>query len=246
MKDEHLLLNPFRMLSPNLDHEIEHFEELHQRPVSEEITLGEGLLVMISKVIEMCRLLSESVFTGSRSQMDKCEALAHDVDQQENVLTRQLIESDLEGDLLKGLIRFPYRLERIGDMLESILNCCRIKARFGLPFSDDAYREIDELFTSLIKMMTNLRDAFILPNEVVLEAILSEGKKVSWTVEECVVAHWMRLEAGLSAVEASSMYRDILDSMKLINEYLVKMATTLGEVASHASASEGRGDKPKE
>ena len=58
MKDEQLVYNPFRMLSPKLDHEIEQIDELHERPVSEEISLEEGLQVMTSKLIEMCRLVS--------------------------------------------------------------------------------------------------------------------------------------------------------------------------------------------
>jgi Na+/phosphate symporter len=246
MKDEHLIFNPFRILSPNLDDERGDFEELYKRPVSEEITLGEGLLVMISKVIEMTRLLSKCISSGSSDDLDKCEALAREVDNQERILTRHLVEMDLEGDLLKGLIRFPYRLERIGDMLESILSACRIKARFEFPFSDETYRELDDLFSTLIEMMINLRDAFIVPNKLLLEQIISDGKKVSWMLEESIVGHWMRLEAGLSAAESSSMYRDILDSLKSANDYLVKMATTLREIASHGSWAKGVGEKPEE
>jgi len=138
MKDEHIFYNPFRMLSPTLHYEIEHIEDLHKRPVSEKISLEEGLLIMISKLIEAGRLISKCVVSGSSSQMDRCGQLAKDVHLQEKILTKDLVASKVDGRLQRALIRIPYRLERIGDMFESILNCCRIKARDGVPFSDKA------------------------------------------------------------------------------------------------------------
>jgi Na+/phosphate symporter len=236
MKDEHLFYNPFRMLSPKLDHEIEHIEELHERPVSQEISLEEGLLVMISKLIEMCRLLSKCLVTGSAAQMDRCEELSKDVHHQEKILTRDLVESKVKGELLKGLIRFPYRLERIGDMFESILNCCRIKAEYGVPFSDKAYGEMDQLFNNLLETLNNLRDAIRTPNKLILEAIVENEKKLNEMFEDFKLAHWLRLEAGFCAVEASSLYRDILDSVKSVNDYLVKMSRTLLELGKEKAA----------
>ena len=65
---------------------------------------------------------------------------------------------------------------------------------------------------------------------MILEAIIADGKKVNQMFEDFKLAHWQRLEAGFCAVEASSMYRDILDSMKSIGDYIVKMAETLMEM----------------
>ena len=230
MKDEHLFFNPFRMLSPKLEYETVRIEELHEKPVSKEISLEEGLLIMISKLIEMCTLLSKCVFSGSMKQMERCEAFAQDVHAQEKILTKDLVESEVKGDLLKGLIRFPYRLERVGDLFESVLNCCRFKAKYSIPFTDKAYAELEQLFTTLREMLNNLRDAIRTPNKVILEAIIADGKKVNQMFEDFKLAHWQRLEAGFCAVEASSMYRDILDSMKSIGDYIVKMAETLMEM----------------
>lgn len=231
MKDESLFCNPFRMLSPKLAREIEQIEELHAEPVSEELSLEEGLLIMISKLMEMCRLLSKCVVTGSETQIARCEALAKEVHAQELILTKDLVKSDVRGKFLKGLIRFPYRLERVGDMLESILKCCRAKAGYGTPFSDKAHEEVDQLLNALLEMMTNLRDAFRAPNRLLLETVIAHGKRVNQLVEDFKLAHWERMEAGFSAAETSSMYRDILDSAKSANEYLVKIAETYMELA---------------
>jgi phosphate:Na+ symporter len=232
MKEEHLFYNPFRMLSPKLNHESLKIEQLYTEPLRESISLQEGLLIMVSKLIEMCRLLAKAFVTGSETQMKTCESLAREVHEQEKILTKEFVASDAKGELLRAMIRFPYRLERMGDLLESTLNCCRIRARNGIPFSDKALAELDELFTALLGMMKNLRDLLKVPNKAILEAILSEGKRVNKLFEDAKLAHWRRLEAGFCAVEASSVYRDILDSLKSVNEYLVKMAETLLELAA--------------
>jgi phosphate:Na+ symporter len=230
MKDKSYFFNPFRMLSPKLNAEAFRIEELHAEPVSQALSLEQGLLVMISKLIEMTRLLSKAVVSGSASQMDRCESLAHEVDEQENILTKSLVTANVDKELLKGVIRFPYRLERMGDMLESILRCCRVKEKRGVPFSDKAHAELDELFAALMDILVNLRDAFKTPNKVLLEAIIADSLRLRNRLNDFKLAHWERLEAGICHVEASSIYRDILDSSKLACEYVEKMAETMLEL----------------
>jgi phosphate:Na+ symporter len=227
MKRKEVFFNPFRMLSPELDRQALRMEELYKEPVSAKITLEEGVLVMISKLIEGVRLLSKAFVSGSTAQMDRCEALAEDVDEQEDILTKGLVSAQVDRQIVKGVIRFPYRLERIGDMLESMLRCCKIKAKRNIPFSDKAHAELEQLFSMLLNLFTNLRDAFTTPNTVLLENIIADTKKLYEMIEDFKLAHWARLEAGICHVEASSLYRDILDSAKMTGEYVEKMCASL-------------------
>lgn len=236
MKEERVFYNPFRMLSPRLEEEASRIEQLYEEPVQDSLTLEQGLLMMISKAIEITRLLSKSILLTSPETLQKCEALAKDVHDQEKILTRNLVTSDIRGEVMKGLIRFPYRLERIGDLLESILNCFRVRTRDNVQFGDKAAAELDQMFEVLLEMMVNLRDAFQLPNKVILNQVVTDGNKLSEMTEEFKLAHWERLEGGFVAVEASSLYRDILDSVKDISEYLVKMAKTLLELGERSQA----------
>ncbi len=118
MKEKTVFINPFRILSPKLDEQVEKLEELHERPFSESVTFEEGLLIMISKAIEMLRVLSKCILTGSESNMESCQVLAIDLHRQEKVLTKNLLAAGLRAELLQGVIRLPSRLERIGDLLE--------------------------------------------------------------------------------------------------------------------------------
>jgi Na+/phosphate symporter len=223
MKDKRFFVNPFRMISRKLDNEAFRIEELHEKAFSESMSIEEGLLVMISKIIEEMRLLSKCVLTGSQSLMSAAEVLGHEVHEEEKVLTKKLLDAKLKVELLKGVIRFPFRLERIGDMLGNMLNCCSLKARDGIPFSDKAQAELEQLFSMATDMLMNLRDVFVVPNRTLIEHILAQGGKLAQMLLEFRLNHWERLEAGYCAPQASSLYLDILDSFTAINEYVEKM-----------------------
>jgi Na+/phosphate symporter len=233
MKDKSIFVNPFRILSPKLNAEALRIEELHTRPVSTTLTLEEGLIIMLSKLIEITRLLTKAFVSGSPLQMNQCAALARDVHEQEKILTLNMVAGTIRKDLLKVLIRFPYRLERIGDMLESMLTCCRAKAARSIPFSDRAHGELEQLFAILLDMLKNLRDAMKTPNKVLLEAILAEAKKMTQLIEESKMAHWQRLEEGFCSAEASSMHRDLLDSIRTAKEYIEQLSRSLIEVGEN-------------
>ena len=228
MRDQRILVNPFRMISPKLDSEALRLEELYEQPFSESVTLQKGLLIMISKIIEMTRLLSKCLVSGSQEQMDACDALARGVHEQEKALTRNLISSEMKTARLSDIIRFPFRLERIGDLLENILKCCRIKTGDGVPFGDKAHAELNQMLSLLAEMLVNLRDAFVTTNTVLVDHILADGKKLSQVIFDARLAHWVRLERGFCAPQASSLYLDILDSVTAINEYVAKMCDRAG------------------
>jgi len=230
MKETSTFVNPFRILSPKLDAETIRIEELHARALPQKVSLEEGVLIMISKLMEMTRLLSKTFVSGSHEQMDRCSALGLEVDELEDMLTKELIGAGIDAEVLKGVIRFPYRLERIGDMLESMLNCSRAKATKGIPFSDKAHAELDQLFAVMLRMMSNLRDVLRVFNCVLVESIVADGKRLNQMVEDFKLAHWERLEMGLCHVAAHSMYRDILDSAKVAGEYMIKMCETISEL----------------
>ena len=238
MTERPFYVNPFRVVSPKVDAEVLRLRELRAERVSESTTLQEGLLIMIGKLIEVAEALSHCVFTCDKSVMDHCESLAEEVDEEEKTLTRYLISSGVSGDMMRGIIRFPYRLERIGDLLETILHCCRVKARDSVEFSHEANEELNRLFGTLLDTMLSLREGFVSPNESLLQSIIAQGQRLAKMVDDSRSAHWERIEGDICTLTASSTYREILDSINWINEYLIKMATTLLELGVKMAESE--------
>jgi Na+/phosphate symporter len=237
MKDKQVFFNPLRMLSPKLDSETIKIEELYQSPVSDALTLEEGMLIMLSKLIEMTRLIKISFVGVSEEKISAAGVLGDEVHRLEKILTEELACSLTEPpEICRAVILFPAHLERIGDYLESILNCCKIRCRDAIPFTEKAVTEIDAMFGSLLDNMKNFRDAFIRPNRVLLEYVTSECKKLDQKCQDLQLLHVEDLLNGSTAPRSSSLYLDILESSQSLNRHLESMASSmLTLVIQHSS-----------
>jgi Na+/phosphate symporter len=229
MKDQRYVWNPFRILSPKLDLELGKMEGLYEMPVSSSYTPEEALIIMVSKLIEMMKILSNWFESESPGKLEECDRLAHEVREYEKLATAGIVESSaaIGQNVFRLVVRFPSRMERIGTMCTNILHSCRIKANEGIPFSDKALSELRGLFSHALDMIRNLRDSLVVPNKVLLEHIKEQADTTVQLVEDSRLRHWNRLEAGFCAPAASPLYLEILDSFKFISEYVRKMDDSL-------------------
>ncbi|MGO8820596.1 MAG: hypothetical protein ACLQT6_15150 [Desulfomonilaceae bacterium] len=228
MKDKQVFFNPIRMISPKLDAETLKLESLYKHPVSESLTLEEGLLVMLSKLIEMARLVRLGFISDCPEEIDACEVLGKDVHEQEKLLTTNLACALKEPkEMCRTIILFPSHLERIGDFLEGILNCCKIKARDSVPFSEKGLFEVDDLLKFVLEMLKNLRDSIIAPNKYLLNHIISEEKRLDQLCQDLQIGHVDRLLKGICAPRGSSLYLDILESIQALMRHVRTMAEDL-------------------
>lgn len=231
MKDKRIFFNPIRMISPKLDSETLKLENLYEHPVSENLTLEEGLLVMLSKLIEMARLVRLGFISDCPEEILACEKLGKEVHEQEKVLTGNLACALTEPkEMCRAIILFPGHLERIGDFLEGILNCCKIKEQEKVPFSEKGLFEIDDLLKFVSEMLKNLRDSIITPNKYLLNHIISEEKRLDQLCQDLQVAHVERLLAGICAPRGSSLYLDIMESIQSLMRHVRTMAENLLEI----------------
>jgi Na+/phosphate symporter len=221
--------NPFDVKSAKVDEEVLRLQHLHRARVLETPSFREGLMKMIGNLVEMNTLLSKGFATNDRSQMERCERLAFEVSDEEKKLVDQLLSWGVRGKMATHNVRFLYRLERIGDMLESMLHCFRTKIDQDIPFTDKADAELDQLFSLFTKMIVGLRDVLFAPSQVMLDDITVLSKDLTRMVEEFRTAHWERVETGRCAPASSSLYRKILDSFKWGGEYIVASCTSLAE-----------------
>jgi Na+/phosphate symporter len=188
-----------------------------------------GLLVMNDKLIKIARLLPECIRIPSELLVSDGENLAIEVHHQEKQLTKRLLEADVAPLVRTGLIRLPYRLTRIADMMDSILNCCKIKMQDNVLFTSEAHAEFDRLCATLLHMLLGTKEALSTAKIQTLEHILSNSEKLYQMLMDFRLAHWGRVKAGICHYQASSMYLDILDSMDMARRYLEKISRTISE-----------------
>jgi Na+/phosphate symporter len=198
--------------------------------------LNEGFPIMVGKLIETGLLLSTCISTGDQNQISRCEALARDVYAHEKTLTRNLLASKPE-DLPKTLIHLPFLLQRICQNLDDILNCCRLKTKDGILLTEKAEAHLQQLLAILVDMMNNLRDAFTVPDVVLVESIISEGNGLNRMLRDLRSAHWSHPRVRSSAFQGAAVYLDILDAIKSANEDVGNICQTLLELERLAAVS---------
>jgi Na+/phosphate symporter len=237
MKDKRIFFNPLRMLSPKLDSEATKLENLHMMGVSEAFTLEEGLVVMLSKLMEMNRLLEIGFINNCPKEIEACDQLSLDVHKQEKLLTASLACSvDIPPQLCKLIIIFPGHLERVGDLMESILNCVQIKCRENVPFDDKTYQEIQRLFGETQDLMANFRDCLIAPNKILLEHVIASQEALDQNCQDSQLAHIDRLLDGTASPRSSSLYLDIVESTQGIIRHIRDMAVRMLSLMSSQEA----------
>lgn len=230
MDRQQLFFNPLRMVSLRTNEGSVNLDDLYTKPVSDAESLEEALIVTMSKIIEATRILSKCIVGCPPKRLEEAAALATEVHDQEELLTRELTCSDITGNFLGNLIRFPHALETIGDVLETIRKCCELKDEQGISLGERAESEFDRLFVVLLDIMCNTRDAFNNPNVILLKSIISEGTVLRETLAECRSAHWHRVAAGTCGARASSIYLDIVDAIGSANDHLREICSNLVEL----------------
>ncbi len=234
MKDQRYLWNPLRVVSSKLDKEVVNFGDLYKTQVSESDAPEENLVVMISKLIHVTKMLASCTRSDDVSSIESCERLVEEVKRHERLATAGLVDqsSKIGISAFKIVVRFPSRMERIGIMFRNILDCYRIKITEGMSFNDEALGELSELFGLVLDTLKNLRDVLLIPNRFLLEHIKVQTQQLAELVEFARLANWGRLEAGDCPPLTSSVYVEILDCFKQINEYLGKMRESLVALAN--------------
>ena len=237
MKENKVFFNPFRIISPKLDAEVSRLAEIYESPPAEVTCLEEGLLIMINKLAEMASLLYKCMIIADPSKIERCERLGKEIHQEEQGLTGHLVCSPATaGDILKTVVLFPGRLERAGDFLENILHVIKVKVRDGVPFSDKALAQLEELFDLLTKILTNFGDLVLTRNRTLAEDLLVEQSKLAKMTVDFALAHEDRLIGGVCSPTASSLYLDILDSVKNLSVHIKEMTESLLRIADARSA----------
>lgn len=238
MEGTELIKNPFLVeLSSRIEDEVTRLKERRTIRACESSTLLDGLKKMINGLIEMADLLSVCVVSSDEGRMGRCATLARDIHDEEKSLTGFLVASGVSGTMMKGVLRAPYRLDRVADMLEDILLYCRAKAGEEVPFSPAAQEELSRLFSMLVKTLNGVRRIVEAPERELLSEVIAEADLLMDRVDAFRETHWERLEAGICSPAASSMYRKILDAVKWAGEYARKVCMSIREtVDAHHEA----------
>jgi len=228
-------IEPYHLISPKFDADYCRLHDLLGAQSMDIKTLEQGLWFMCSKLIDLSNILYKSFVLPDEKKFSEGKTLVEEIHDKETSLTAHLVHLPVTSpETLKVLILVPGRLERVGSLLESILNVSMLKARYGTLVTDSAMSELQQLFGVFTEMLATLRDAVTTCDKQLLDHMVALNAQLAQMILDFADAHEVRLMKGVCSPRASSLYLDILDSMRNANRHIRSITDGLMKIASSA------------
>lgn len=185
---------------------------------------------------ECIYLLQNALIYNSSKSLDECEARIKEMAKNEKTLTPEFVERAKGNPDLRVYVSIPGHLERIGNFIENITRCTRVKIRKGISFSDRAVSEITFLMERLQEVLKNVGDIILARNAIIREYVKESVTEIGRSADGFAITHEERLMYELCTPEASPLFLDILDAIKVIAWHAKEIAEKLTKLSEPASS----------
>lgn len=204
-----------------------------QRKASQIIDKKADLVEFINKLSSMCykaekivRLTVDGFNKHNLKLINEAEALAKDIHYEEEDLANNLVNkakfaiSKEDKEYVNVLISVGQHIELIEDNLLNLLQYIRTKVNESILFSEKAVQESNELFSLTKDLLKSAGDALVTGNKALVKHILELETIASQKADDFETEHEERLIAGVCTPKASSLYLNILNSIKEVNWHI--------------------------
>jgi phosphate:Na+ symporter len=172
----------------------------------------------------------EETIEQLQQQDDSLDMLEREIKLYLTKLSQRSLNND-QSRRAVTLLTIVNNLEDIGDIIDkNLLELSKKKVRKQLEFSEQGWKEIQELHTQVMKNLEQTISS-LATNDLPLTKQVVENKPQITELERTLrQSHITRLQAGLpESLETSEIHLDVLTNLKRINSHVTAIASTLLE-----------------
>ena len=195
------------------------------------------------KMIVVCRSLMkmlELAFEGFRKPTEKFfeeeEAFEVKIYESSSELTGFIISkspsNEKEKEWVKPYLSIASSLGRMTYNIQGILDRVRGKSENHILFSEEADKEVNDVFQEAMSLLRNLPDLFATESKSLAQRIGEEGRSMFKTAEGYSEEHEERLINGICVPKHSPLYLSIIESLKGV---MVHTLAVSGKIVSLSS-----------
>jgi len=193
------------------------------------ILVCEGLMKMLELAFEGFRRPTEKSFKETEEVKDK-------IHQYSSELTSFIIsKSPSSGkgrEWAKPYLSIASSFDRMTYNIEGILDRLRDKSQQHILFSDQAVKEVNEVFQEAMRLLENLPKLITTPNKLLAQRIGEEGRSMFRIANGYSEGHEERLIQGICVPKSSPIYLGIIESLKGVIVHILEVS---GKVVSLSS-----------
>lgn len=166
------------------------------------------------------------IYNGS-SPLTGCNVIIESIKKGETELTKKMTALVPDHPDMRPYVSVPGHLLVIGENLEKLVALVEAKIKDNILFSDKAAKETTFLLQRLSEILWTA-SSLILARNTFLGMYIDESiVNLSKTADEYATRHEERLIEGLCLPKASSVYVNMLDSIKSIAWHIMEIARHL-------------------
>jgi phosphate:Na+ symporter len=187
----------------------------------------------VGDLIERMLIRTECAFKHSdAAPLTEIEGLEKRVDviqQEVKLYLSRLGRNGLDGENARrsiAIIDYVINLEHIGDIIEKGL-CSEVRKKIenGLKFSEDGYRELENLFNLTVENLRIAQTIFVTGDFALARQLMEVKVNVRRMEKLSAERHLERLRDGrMDSLQTSSLHLDLLRDLKRINAHIVSVA----------------------
>ena len=178
------------------------------------------------KLLALLPLIRRSLGAFDRGKLQAAgkenESINRDLDDK----TEQLLElcldnpSQQEMEKIRPALNELHNLKMISQKFSNFMEELKIRIAENIMFSDRAYGQLDYLWQSIDEIFRQITAIPPSAGKARSEKIISRCRQLSQLMNQYDIEHEERLIRGICPIKASSMYLNMLDSIRGIVRYL--------------------------
>jgi len=176
------------------------------------------MILVCQSLMRMLELASEGFRRPSEESFKEAEEFEDKIYQFSSELTSFIISkspsSEKEKDWVKPYLSIASTLDRMAYSIEGILDRVRGKSENHILFSDQAVKELNDLFQEAMRLLENLPNLITTQDRLLARRIGEEGRSMLKIADGYSEVHEERLIDGICVPKHSPIYLGIIESLK--------------------------------
>jgi len=195
--------------------------------------IKERMVLVCRSLMQMLELAFEGFRRPSEKFFEEAEEFEDKIYEHSSELTSFIISkspsSEKEKEWVKPYLSIASSLGRLTYNIQGILDRVRGKSENHILFSDQADKEVSDVFQEAVKLLRNLPDLVVTESKSLAQRIGEEGRAMFKIADSYSEEHEERLINGICVPKHSPLYLSLIESLKGV---MVHTLAVTGKIVS--------------
>jgi Na+/phosphate symporter len=200
--------------------------------------IREKIILICQSLMKMLELAFEGFRRPTENSFKEAEEVKDKIHQYSSELTGFIISkspsSEKGREWAKPYLSIASSFDRMTYNIEGIFDRLRAKSQNHILFSDQAVKEVNDVFQEAMRLLENLPNLITTQNKLLAQRIGEEGRSMFKIANGYSEEHEERLIQGICVPKHSPIYLGIIESLKGIMVHSLEVS---GKIVSLSSKS---------